>query len=189
MMYRKVYIEALRLLSRAFDIAERRGAPRPVIVGGSAVEFYTGGAITSGDFDLVAAREEIVGEALVEIGFRREDRRGVRLGGFYHPESLIGVEFVTGPLFEGRTDADRLQLVVVDEASDAKVIFPPLEDMIADRLGQHASDPRGRDDMLEQARLLASLAENLDMAYLRRRVAEEGADPAILENLMIVQSE
>ncbi len=163
-MYRKVYIEALRLLARAFDIAEQRGAPRPVIVGGSAVEFYTGGAITSGDFDLVAAREEIVGEALVEVGFRREDRQGVRLGGFYHPDSLIGVEFVTGPLFEGRTDPGRLRLVVVDEASDAKVIFPPPEDLIADRLGQHASDPRGRDDMLEQARLVASLAENLDVA-------------------------
>ncbi len=39
-----MYIEALRLRSRAFDIAEQRGAPRPVIVGGSAVEFYTGGA-------------------------------------------------------------------------------------------------------------------------------------------------
>jgi hypothetical protein len=183
-MYRKTYVEALRLLSRAFDIAERRGAPRPVIVGGSAVEFYTGGAITSGDFDLVGAREEILGEALVEVGFRREDRQGVRLGGFYHPESLIGVEFVTGPLFEGRTEVSRLRVVVVDEASDAKVIFPPPEDMIADRLGQHASDPRGRDDMLAQARLLASLAESLDVAYLRRRVAEEGADPAILDMMM-----
>jgi hypothetical protein len=168
----------------AAEALEQRGAPQPVIVGGSAVEFYTGGAITSGDFDLVAARDDIVGEALVEVGFRREDRRGVRLGGFYHPESLIGVEFVTGPLFEGRTDVGRLQLVVVDEASDARVIFPPPEDLIADRLGRHASDPKGRDDMLEQARLLASLAEDLDLAYLRRRVAEEGADPALLDQLM-----
>jgi hypothetical protein len=71
-MYRKAYVDGLRLLSRAFDIAERRGAPRPVIVGGGAVELYTGGAITSGDFDLVGVREEIVGEALVEVGFRRE---------------------------------------------------------------------------------------------------------------------
>ena len=188
-MYREVYIEALRLLSHAFDIAGERGAPRPVIVGGSAVEFYTGGAITSGDFDLVAAREEIVGEALVEVGFRREDRRGVRLGGFYHPEILIGVEFVTGPLFAGRTDASRLQLVVVDEASDARVIFAPIEDMIADRLAQNASDPRGRDDMLEQARLLASLAENLDMAYLRRRVADEGADAGLVDLLTDSRSE
>jgi hypothetical protein len=156
-----------------------------VIVGGSAVEFYTGGAITSGDFDLVGAREEIVGEALVELGFRREDRQGVRLGGFYHPESLIGVEFVTGPLFEGRTDVNRLRLVMVDEAGDAKVLFPPPEDMIADRPGQYASDPRGRDDMLAQARLLASFAVGLDVAYPRRRVAEEGADPAVLDDVMI----
>lgn len=188
-MYREVYIEALRLLSRAFDIAGQRGAPRPVIVGGSAVEFYTGGAITSGDFDLVATHEAIIGAALIEVGFRREDRRGVRLGGFYHPEILIGVEFVTGPLFAGRTDASRLLLVVVDEASDTRVIFPPVEDMIADRLAQHASDPRGRDDMLEQARLLASLAENLDMAYLKRRVTEEGADPGLVGLLTDSRSE
>jgi hypothetical protein len=160
-----------------------------VIVGGSAVEFYTGGAITSGDFDLVAVHEEIIGAALVEVGFRREDRRGVRLGGFYHPEILIGVEFVTGPLFEGRTDPDRLQLVVVDEASNARVIFPPIEDMIADRLAQHASDPKGRGDMLEQARLLASLAENLDLAYLRRRVAEEGGDPGLVDLVTNSRSE
>jgi hypothetical protein len=42
--------------------------------------------------------------------------------------------------------------------------------------------------MLAQARLLASLAENLDVAYLKRRVAEEGADPAILEDLLIERS-
>ena len=47
-MYRKEYLEALCLLSRAFDLAEKRGEPRPMIVGGSAVEFYTGGEITSG---------------------------------------------------------------------------------------------------------------------------------------------
>jgi hypothetical protein len=94
------------------------------------------------------------------------------------------VELVTGPLFEGRTDPDRLQLVVVDEASGARAIFPPPEDMIANRLAQYASDPKGHDDMLEQAHLLASLAENLDMAYLKRRVAEEGADPGLVDSLM-----
>src|SRR5918992_4381979 len=182
-MYRTEYVKALRLLSQAFDIAQAHGAPRPVIVGGSAVEFYTGGEITSGDFDLVAVQEDLIGEALLQVGFRYEDRRGVRLGGFYHPELLIGVEFVTGPLFEGRTDQERLRLVVVDEESDARVIFPPPEDLIADRLGQYASDPKGREDMLEQAHILASLADNLDVAYLRKRAAEEGADPTIVEGL------
>lgn len=182
-MYRKAYVEALQLLSRAFDIAQKRGAARPVIVGGSAIEFYTGGEITSGDFDLVSAHAEIVGEALLHVGFRSENRRGVRLGGFYHPDLLVGVEFVAGPLFEGRTDPDRLRLIVVDEEKDVKVILPPPEDLIADRLGQYASDPKGREDMLEQARILALLAENLDVAYLKKRVAEEGADPHIIESL------
>jgi hypothetical protein len=182
-LYRKEYVDALRFLSRAFDLAEKRGVPRPIIVGGSAVEFYTGGQITSGDFDLVAVGEDIIGEALLEVGFRREDRRGVRLGGFYHPDLLIGVEFVTGPLFDGRTDMDRLRLVVIDEEENARVILPPPEDVIADRLGQYASDPRGRDDMLEQARLLVLLAEDLDLNYLRRRVVEEGADADLVERL------
>jgi hypothetical protein len=188
-MFREEYLEALRLLSRAFDIAQKRGAPPPVIVGGSAIEFYTAGEITSGDFDLVAVREDIIGEALLEVGFRCEDRRGVRLAGFYHPELLIGVEFVSGPLFEGRTDQKRLQLVEVEDGGDARVIFPPPEDLIADRLGQYASDPTCREDMWEQARLLALLAENLDLAYLRRRAVEEGADPDIVERLIIGKSE
>lgn len=183
MTYRREYIEGLTLLARAFDIAEARGASRPVIVGGSAVEYYTGGELTSGDFDLVTSRDDLVGEALLEVGFRREDRRGVRLGGFYHPELLIAVEFVSGALFEGRTDRSRLQVFVVDQVQGSTVVFPPLEDVIADRLGQYASDPQGRDDMLEQARVLASLAETLDMDYLRKRVYEEGADPALVDRL------
>jgi hypothetical protein len=99
------------------------GGRRRAGCGCGAGEFYTGGAITSGDFDLVGAREEIVGEALVEVGFRRVQARG--LGGFDHPESLIAVEFATGPLFAGRTDVNRLRLVMLDDAGDAKVLFPP----------------------------------------------------------------
>jgi hypothetical protein len=184
MTYRKEYLEALTLLAHAFDLAEAQGAPRPVIVGGSAVEYYTGGELMSGDFDLVAADDEVVGKALLEVGFRREDRPGFLLGGFYHPELLIGVEFVSGDLFEGRTDRSRLQVFVVDEEEGSTVIFPPLEDMIADRLGQHASDPKGREDMLEQARMLTLLAETLDVDYLRKRVYEEHADPALIDRLM-----
>jgi hypothetical protein len=45
-----------------------------VIVGGSAVEYDTGGEVLSGDFDLVAPDAETVAEALIEVGFRREDR-------------------------------------------------------------------------------------------------------------------
>lgn len=73
--------------------------------------------------------------------------------------------------------------MIVDEAHGGTVIFPPVEDMIADRLGQYESDPSGRDDMLAQARLLASLADALDMDYLRKRVHEESVDPALIDHL------
>jgi hypothetical protein len=65
--------------------------------------------------------------------------------------------------------------------------LPPPEDVIADRLGQYASDPKGRDDMLEQARLLVLLAEDLDLNYLKRRVVEEGADAELVERLTTKQ--
>lgn len=185
MAYRTAYLDALVLLSRAFDLAEARGVARPVIVGGSAVEYYTAGAVISGDFDLVTSATDVVADALVQVGFRREGRRGFRLGGFVHPELLVAVDFVSGNLFDGRTDRSRLRISVVDQA---KVIFPPIEDMIADRLGQYASDPSGREDMLEQARLLISLASDLDEVYLERRALEESAEPALLQRLLAERS-
>jgi hypothetical protein len=63
---------------------------------------------------------------------------------------------------------ERLRLVVVGEESDARVIFPPPEDAIADRVGSYAIDPEGRNDMLGQASILAPLADDLG-AGIRRR--------------------
>ena len=185
MAYRKEFLDGLTLLARAFDIAEAKGALRPVIVGGSAVEYYTGSELTSGDFDLVAPDDALVAEALLEVGFHREDRAGFLLRGFYHRDLLLSVEFVSGALFDGQTDRDRLQVLVLDEKTGGKVVFPPLEDMIADRLGQYASDRSGRGDMLEQAKLLVSFAETaLDMDYLKIRVYQEGAETSDIKKIL-----
>jgi hypothetical protein len=179
--YRLEYLEALRRLSRAFDLAEARGSARPVVVGGSAVEFHTLGVVQSGDIDLVTPSADTVGEALVEVGFRREDRAGFKRGGFYYPGSSIGVEFVSGLLFDGRTDRNRLELALIDSVT--KILFPPVEDLIADRLAQYEANPAGSGDMLEQARLLRSLAQDVDPVYLRKRVGEECLDPSLIDLL------
>lgn len=104
------------------------------------------------------------------LGIRREDRHGHSLRGLYHPAIGLGGEVVSGELFDGRTDKRRL--VVIDLQSEHAVI-PPVEDMVADRMGQYSASPRNRSDMLEQAVALFVLAEGTDTAYLDHRVREE----------------
>lgn len=71
-------------------MVEANGFARPVLVGGAAVEFYTGGAVVSGDFDIVAGSLGPIEAALIELGFVRENRQGHLLRGLYHPALLIG---------------------------------------------------------------------------------------------------
>jgi hypothetical protein len=61
------------------------------------------------------------------------------------------------------------------------VALPAIEDMIADRLGQHAAAaPASDKSRLLQAKALFRLAEKPDIGYLRRRISDEGGDPALL---------
>ena len=182
MSYRPEFTAALGLIAEAFDMVKAAGYARPVLVGGAAVEFYTASAIVSGDFDIVSSAPTPLENALLAVGFVREDRRGRLLRGFYHPVSLIGVEIVSGQLFDGRADRNRMIIVKVD---GHKVQLPALEDMIADRLGQYASNPRGRTDMLNQAIALYVLAEDIDEAYLDRRLREETSGDYDLEFLKV----
>ena len=61
----------------------------------------------------------------------------------------------------------------------SQVVLPPIEDMIADRLGQY--EVSGYDTaMLEQAKALFTIAQGLDTKYLIRRIVEESGNPAHL---------
>lgn len=148
-----------------------------IVVGNSAVELHTDGEITSGDIDLCET-DEALETALLEVGFSREDRRGKLLRGFYMmtPHGEIGVEPVSGPLFDNHVDRQRLRLFSVEETGVAVLAMPPMEDMIADRLAQYEANPSGHVDMLEQARIMLDLAEQLDSEYLNRRVRDECVD-------------
>lgn len=177
MAFRPEYVATLELLARALALYEAEEHRRPVIVGGAAVEYYTGGEIESGDVDVVEADLAPLAKALEAVGFRREDRSGRLLRGFYHPSLQTGVEVVSGMLFDGRTDRSRLGIVLFGEAA---LRFAPVEDMIADRLSQYEASRRRDDEMLAQARCLHRLAEHLDQQYLMKRIAEEGGDPDLL---------
>lgn len=82
-------------------------------------------------------------------------------------------------MFDGRADRSRLIRVVFEDGKG--IVIPSFEDMIADRLGQYAASS-GRDpSRLAQARLLYRLADDLDLGYLRVRIADEGGNIDLLE--------
>lgn len=177
--YRPEFEAALRLLARVSEAMRAQGFEAPVLVGGGAVEIYSNSAVTTGDFDLVTARQEAFEAALVEAGFVRPSGPGIATRGWIHPELRLGFEVVSSTLLGGL--ADRERLLLVDIAPDGTVAVLSVEDMIADRMGQYASG--SAPDMLEQSRKLLSLHSDADRAYLDRRIREETAGDYGIEDL------
>lgn len=94
-------IEAAKLedpLKRQISVAaivatelEKRGTS-VVLVGGSAVEFYTVANYLTRDIDFVAARPDAIKDVMTELGFRNDG------GSWYLSEHPVVVEFPKGPL-------------------------------------------------------------------------------------------
>jgi hypothetical protein len=174
------YLALLDILADAFALYESATGHCAVLVGGAAVAVQTQGAFMSGDLDLYAPSDEALETALLHSGFVREERRNRLAGGFYHPEfPEYGVEAISGQLFDGRADKTRLISVLFHEAKG--IVIPSFEDMIADRLGQYAASSQRDHSRLAQAQLLFRLAEDLDLSYLRVRIADEGGNFDLLE--------
>ena len=169
-MYRPEYATALNLLARASAILKRRGLPLPILVGGAVVEFDTAGQIHSGDFDLVSIADAELSEALLAVGFIKEDRPGIKRGGFYHPTLPIGVEFVSGGYFEGQADRQRIRVIPF---RDGEVLMAATEDVIADRLGQWVASGRLDSELLLQAQAMIRVAESIADEYLDQRIRQD----------------
>lgn len=173
--YRPDFLAALDLLARASTIMVAAGHAAPILVGGAVVEFDTLGAVTTGDFDVVAADQEALDSALRAVGFRREDRAGRRLGGWYHAALPIAVDCVSARYYDGRGDRARLRIIAT-EGGD--LLAAPIEEILVDRIGQWEASDRKDTDLFAQIANLLFLAEHLDADYIRRRVVEEtGAAP------------
>ena len=81
---------------------------------------------------------------------------------------------------EGAAERTRVRVVRVKQGA---VSFLGVEDLIADRMGQYASDPAHGDDMIGQARALFDLAGEIDETYLDKRIRRETLDSCKLETL------
>ena len=179
MSYRPEFEAALRLFAEVTAAVEASGFAAPVLVGGAAVEFYSGSMIATGDFDFVITREEALEAALRGSGFIRPfgDRQVTR--GWIHPDLRLGFEIVGRTLLDGKADRDRVQLIEVQDGEHFLVIA--VEDLIADRMGQYHSG--SAPDMLGQARTLFSLYQDADLMYLERRIREETSNEYGLSEL------
>jgi NADPH-dependent 2,4-dienoyl-CoA reductase/sulfur reductase-like enzyme len=167
--YRPEFEAALRLFARVSTAMDAAGFRLPVLVGGAAVEIYTRGAVTTGDFDFACGRQDIFEDFLQLHGFARPNSKGATTRGWVHSELKLGFEVVTDVLLDGLADREMVQVVQLGSDGNIAVIAP--EDMIADRMGQYASG--SAPEMLGQARALFALCEALDMDYMKRRIAEE----------------
>lgn len=177
--YRPEFEAGLRLLARISSAMDDAGYRPPVLVGGAAVEIYTRGAVTTGDFDLACGRQDILEAMMQDHGFVRPTGPGVSTRGWIHPDLKLGFECVTDTLLDGMADRDMVQVIGFKPDGSVAVIAP--EDMIADRMAQYASGTAPA--MLGQARALFALCEGLDMHYMARRISEETAGSYALQDL------
>lgn len=168
-MYRPEFEAALQLLARISRAMDDAGYRPPVVVGGAAVEIYTQGAVTTGDFDLACGRQDVLESTMMKEGFVRPSGPGVMTRGWIHPGLKLGFECVAGSLLDGMADHEMVQIVQVGSDGEVGVIAP--EDIIADRMGQYASGCAR--EMLGQAQTLFAICEGLDLDYMERRISEE----------------
>jgi hypothetical protein len=169
------FSEALTLLGQVFKEYQTLSGARAILVGGAAVCFFTAGAYLSGDLDVLVVADDVFDFAMKHHGFRKEDRHGHILRGYYHPAyPEYGVDSVSGSLFDGNADPTKLRVVVL--APDNKLNLASVEDLIADRPGQYAASNNRDKGLLSQAKLLKRLGGRLDTTYLTKRVADEGGD-------------
>jgi hypothetical protein len=163
------FSEVLKLIAEAGRRLRAEGSGEPVLVGGAAVEIYTGGAIASRDFDLTVVDQEKLEAELIELGFERDNRSGSQRG-LWHPKYGYGLEVVADVPFEGKSDAKSR---VRYDTGLGSIVIVAVEDLIADRIAQFDSVPRGDQSRLNQAIALYVGAERINEPYLSRRIKEE----------------
>ena len=144
----------------------REESDTPVLVGGGAVELYTGGAYRTGDLDFVGRIPPEVGRRLEAAGFLRKGRHWVREAG----EVYIELPAVA---------LDRPQRVAMMQVDEWRVVLISLEDILVDRLAGWTfwrSDVHGINAFL----LLRSQRDEVDQNRLGARAKDEGVEQALV---------
>jgi len=128
---------------------------KPIVVGGSAVEFYTQGQYSTVDVDFVAVITEEVKKTMNDLGFIKKDKY------WRIPDTDIMVEFPSDLLVG---DLDRIEPV---EYNGQIIYYIGIEDLILNRVSEaeHLNDFSSH----EWARsLMAAYYDMIDWSYCHR---------------------
>lgn len=129
-----------------------------VMVGGSAVEFYTAASYMTKDIDFIAKDALNIKKVMTDLGFKN-DGDGI----WYHDNTSVIIEFPKGPLVGEYSRTIRV------ETAYGIVEVIGIEDIILDRV----SAAKFWQDTPEWAEyLLSSHYDNVDFVYLRDKAKE-----------------
>lgn len=141
--------------------------PKPIVVGGFALEFYSTGGYATGDIDLVFPDSVIIGEKLEFLGFQRIGRHWIS------QEYDLFIEIPGSSLKN-----DEEKRVSTIEIEGFKVYIIGVEDLILDRLNAFVHW-KSTDDGYWAKELLFIYSEKIDMEYLKKRSIEEKTKDAL----------
>ena len=129
------------------------------LVGGQAVETYTGGVFNTGDIDITTTKDQATEELLGKLGFEKE--------GMIWINDKLGIAVHVVSSFPRRTLKSR-----TIEVNGYTVKVVGVEDLIVDRLAAAKFWRSERDE--EQAKaLLNAFEDSIDIAYLEGIAKEE----------------
>lgn len=131
---------------------------KAVVVGGSAVEFYTTGHYLTRDIDFITPDPDNIRTVMNELGFKNDG------GIWYIPDTAIVVEFPAGPL-DGSWD--KVSDIVLDDGSLVKMIG--IEDIIIDRACAAANWSERADERIWICTMMNNWYEEIDWGYLEKQ--------------------
>ena len=136
----------------------------PVVVGGQAVEFYTGGGYATMDVDIICeASTKKIGEILEKLGFYRENKYWI----LDSNKLDLAVETPSGPLAGAN---DKLMELEIGQHT---AYFIGVEDIIIDRLNAYVHwNEKWQEEWI--LGMMVTNYEDIDWEYLKKRSSQEG---------------
>ena len=134
---------------------------RPIVVGGSAVDFYTEGIYQSMDIDLVGNRK-IIGEVLESIfNFKPSGKS------WFNEQIGLSVEIPDSRL---AGDKDKVTVIRIE---NLKVYVIGIEDLIIDRINA-CVHWKSQTDCNQAQYMIRYYRDRLDFEYLENKAKDEG---------------